>query len=60
MRLRIFVKVWRSRYINWAMGWTVRGSSSGRGKVYYFLQFILALGPIQPPTQWVQRALPRR
>ena len=39
--------VWRL-----AMGWTVRGSNPGGGEIFYTCPRP-ALGPTQPPVQWV-------
>jgi hypothetical protein len=51
----------RSRYSDWLRAGRPRGRSSSPGRVKNFLlstSYRMALGPIQPPIQWVPGALP--
>jgi hypothetical protein len=63
----IFVKIWQSHYVLpcWdssvgiATGYELddRGSNPGRGKIFVLSTTSRpALGPTQPPIQWVQEA----
>lgn len=43
-------------YNDWAKGWTVRGSSPGKGKRFIPKTCIPTLGPTHPPPQWLREA----
>jgi hypothetical protein len=51
---------WHIRYSDYATGWTVWGSSPGRGKRFFCSPATSrqALGPILPGNQWLPRRLP--